>query len=198
VECADYDEAERIAKEHGARGDAVFISPYAHPDVIAGAGTVALEIIADDPNVDTIVAAVGGGGLISGIALAAGPSISVVGVEVSASTPLTASLAAGRIVPIHVGDTIADGLIGNLDPDTPTFDIIREHVRTIVVVEEDEVLDALRGAVHEERLVLEGAAAVAIAAVARRRIDLRGRRAAVVVSGANIDWLRFVSVVRPR
>ena len=198
VECADYDEAERMAKEHGARGDAVFISPYAHPDVIAGAGTVALEIIADDPNVDTIVAAVGGGGLISGIALAAGPSISVVGVEVSASTPLTASLAAGRIVPIHVGDTIADGLIGNLDPDTPTFDIIREHVRTIVVVEEDEVLDALRGAVHEERLVLEGAAAVAIAAVARRRIDLRGRRAAVVVSGANIDWLRFVSVVRPR
>lgn len=184
--CRDYDEAERKAKEHGSRGDAVFVSPYAHPDVIAGAGTVGLEILQEDPSIQTIVASVGGGGLISGIAAAA-PGTSVCGVEISASTPFTQSLAAGRIVPVDVGETVADGLTGNLDPESPTFDIVRQRVERIVVVEEDEVVTSIRKMFVEERLIVEGAAAVAIAAVQSRRIDLRGRRAAVVVSGANID-----------
>ncbi len=96
--CADYDEAERRAKEHGARGIGVFISPYAHPDVIAGAGTVALEILNELPAVDTIVASIGGGGLISGIAIASQGRCEAAGVEVEASTPFTSSLRAGKIV----------------------------------------------------------------------------------------------------
>lgn len=184
--CHDYDEAERSAREHGAGPDAIYISPYAHPDVIAGAGTVGLEIIQDDPSVELIVASVGGGGLVSGIALAA-PGVAVVGAEIAASTPFTQSLAAGRIVQIEVGETIADGLTGNLDPGSPTFDIVRERVRSIVVVQEEETVAAIRQMFLEERLIVEGAAAVAIAAVHSRRIDVRGRRTAVVVSGANID-----------
>jgi threonine dehydratase len=184
--CRDYDEAERAAREHGARGDAVYISPYAHPDVIAGAGTVGLEIVQEDAAVELIVASVGGGGLISGIALAA-PNVRVVGAEISASTPFTQSLAAGRIVPIQVGKTIADGLTGNLDPDTPTFDLVRKHVESIVVVAEEEAVECVRRMFLEERLIVEGAAAVAIAAIHARRVDVRGRRTAVVVSGANID-----------
>lgn len=184
--CSDYDESERKAREHGMGGDAVYISPYAHPDVIAGAGTVGLEILEDDPSVELIVASVGGGGLLSGIALSA-PDVAVAGAEISASTPFTQSLAAGRIVTVEVGETIADGLIGNLDPDTPTFELIRKHVESIAVVEEQETLGAIRQVFLEERLIVEGAAAVAIAAVQTRRIDVRGRRTAVVVSGANID-----------
>ena len=198
IPCRDYDEAERQAREHGTRGDAVFISPYAHPDVIAGAGTIGLEIVADDASIDTIVASVGGGGLISGLALAAGDRRTVIGVEVAASTPFTASLSAGKIVPIQVGETIADGLIGNLDPETPTFEIVRDHVREVVVVEEPEVIEALRGALFEERSIVEGAAAVALAAVQSRRIDLKGRRAAVVLSGANIDWARVTAMSTTR
>ena len=193
--CRDYDEAERKAKEHGATGEAVFISPYAHPDVIAGAGTVALEILHDDPSIDTIVASVGGGGLISGIAVAA-PGVAVWGAETTASTPFTQSLAAGRIVTVAVGSTVADGLIGNLDPDSPTFDLVRERVKGIAIAQEEETLAAMRGMFLEERLIVEGAAAVAIAAVQSSRIDLRGRRAAIVVSGANIDaalWTRVLA-----
>ena len=194
--CADYDEAERKAKEHGANGTALFISPYAHPDVIAGAGTVALEILDDEPIIDTIVASMGGGGLISGIAIAADGHARIAGAEVEASTPFTHGLAAGRIVPIDVGDTIADGLSGNLDPDSPTFTLVRDLVQQVEVVSEQATIDAIRFIVAEERLIVEGAAAVAVAAVLSGRIDVRGQRAAIVLSGANIDTSKLTQIVR--
>ena len=106
----------------------VYISPYSHPDVIAGAGTIGLELLEDLPSIDTVVVPVGGGGLISGIGIAVkalSPSTRVIGVEVAASCPFTKSLAAGRLVTIDVGPSLADGLTGNLDPDTITFDIVR-------------------------------------------------------------------------
>lgn len=188
--CADYDEAERRAKAHGAAGDALFISPYSHPDVVAGAGTVALDVLDERHEIDTFVVPIGGGGLISGVAIAAKSErerCMVVGVEVEASSPFTKSLAAGRIVEIEVGDTLADGLAGNMDPDTITFDIVRRHVDRIVVVGERELKDAIAGIVREERLIAEAAAATGVAAVRSGRVDLRGRTIAVVLSGANID-----------
>jgi threonine dehydratase len=188
--CDDYDQAERLAKEHGARGDALFISPYSHPDVIAGAGTVGLEILEDWPDVDCVVVPIGGGGLVSGVALACrglSDAASVVGVEVEASSPFTQSLAAGRIVDISVRPTLADGLAGNMDPDTITFDVVRRLVTKIVLVSESDLMLAVAGVVKEERLVVEGAGATGVAAVLRGRIDLRDRRVAIVVSGGNID-----------
>jgi threonine dehydratase len=189
--CRDYDEAERRAKEHAAGGLGVFISPYAHRDVIAGAGTVALEILEDLPDVRTIVAAIGGGGLISGIAIAAAGRAESAGVEVEASSPFTTSLKAGRITPIEVGDTLADGLSGNLDPESPTFEIVRERVRRIAVVTEAELRAAIQGVAEHERLIIEGAAGAAVAAVATGKHDLQGHRVAVVLSGANIDLATF-------
>jgi threonine dehydratase len=186
--CRDYDEAERRAKQHG---DGIYISPYAHPDVIAGAGTVALEILEDLPEVDTIVAAIGGGGLISGIAIATLDCAEAAGVEVQASTPFTTSLAAGRITQIEVGETLADGLSGNLDPDTPTFAIVARLVKRIAVVSEEDLLAAVRGTARHERLIIEGAAAAAVAAVASRRLDVVGRKTVVVLSGANIDLAKW-------
>lgn len=189
--CRDYDEAERRAKEHGARGLGTFVSPYAHPDVIAGAGTVGLEIREEMPGIETIVASIGGGGLISGIAIATGRSVETAGVEVEASTPFTTSLRAGRITDIEVGETLADGLSGNLDPDSPTFDIVRERVQRIAVVSEEELKAAMRGVAHHERLIIEGAAAVAVAGVLSGKLPVRGRRTAIVLSGANIDLPRW-------
>jgi len=186
--CRNYDEAERRAKEHGATGDALFISPYSHPDVIAGAGTIALEIIDEQTDIDTFIVPIGGGGLISGVGIAVQTiGAMVVGVEVAASNPFTRSLAAGRIVEIDVGPTLADGLAGNMDPETITFDLVRRYVRRIVVVSEDELGAAIGAIVREERLVAEGAAATGVAAVLSGNLDLRGRRVAVILSGANID-----------
>jgi threonine dehydratase len=196
---ADYDEAERQAKAHAARGDGLFISPYSHPDVIAGAGTIALELLDDLPGLDVIVVPVGGGGLISGIGIAVksrSPSTRVVGVEVVASCPFTRSLAAGRLVKIAVGPSLADGLTGNLDPDTITFDIVREVVDQFVVVEEPGLRRALAGILTQEHLIVEGAAAAGVAAIAGEKLDLGGRRVAVVLTGANIDARNLVDILQ--
>jgi threonine dehydratase len=198
VRCRDYDEAERLAKEHALREGAVFISPYNHADVIAGAGTIGLEILDEWPDVDLIVVPIGGGGLISGIALAvkeASPRTEVAGVEVEASCPFTRGLEAGKIVQIDVLPTLADGLAGNLDPDTMTFDIVRREVSHIAVVNEDHVRDAIAGVVQNERLVAEGAGAVGVAALLSARLDVRGKRVAVVLSGANIDQGTLSAIV---
>jgi threonine dehydratase len=185
--CSDYDEAEHRAKEAGRRNGAVFISAYSHPDVIAGAGTVALEILEDRPDVNRIVVPVGGGGLVSGTALVCDGRTDVWGVEVEASSPFAHGLAAGKIVQIEVRPTIADGLAGNLDPDTITFDLVRRLVRGLAVVCEAEVRAAVASLVLEERLVVEGAGAAGIAAVIDGRLEARGETIAVVVSGGNID-----------
>jgi threonine dehydratase len=190
--CKDYDEAEIRAKAHGATGEALFISPYSHPDVIAGAGTVGVEILEDQPGIDTFVVPIGGGGLISGIATAVraddpGARRQVVGVEVEASSALSHSIAAGRIVPIDAGPTIADGLGGNLDPESTTFDIIRRLVSRIVLVSEARLKEAIAGIAREERIIVEGAGAAATAAVLDGAAA-GARRVAVILSGANIDF----------
>ena len=109
------------------------------------------------------------------------------GVEVAASNPFTRGLEAGRIVTIDVQPTLADGLAGNLDPDTVTFDIVRQHVARIAVVDEPELRSAVSGIVHHEQLIAEGAGAVGVAAILAKALDVKGRRVAVVVSGGNID-----------
>jgi threonine dehydratase len=188
--CPNYDEAERAAKEHAARGNALYISPYNHPDVIAGAGTVGLEILEEWPEVDAIVVPIGGGGLISGIAIAAHEAssvLSVFGVEAEASCPFTTGIAAGRIVEIPVQPTLADGLAGNLDPETVTFDIVRRLVARIATVSEGQLQAAIAGVAVHERLIAEGAGAAGVAGVLAGRLDVRDRRVAVVLSGANID-----------
>ena len=163
---------------------------FRSPDVIAGAGTVGLEILDEWPDVDAVVVPIGGGGLISGIALAVrgiSTKASVLGVEVEASCPFTRGIAAGRIVTIDVQPTLADGLAGNLDPDTLTFDIVQREVDQIALVSEAQLRDAIAGVVTNEELITEGAGAVGVAAILAGRFDLHGKRVAIVLSGANID-----------
>lgn len=185
-----YDSAERdailFAREHGIP----YVSPYNDPDVIAGAGTAGLEVIEDLPQVDLFVVPVGGGGLVSGVALAAEAGAArprVIGVEAAASPVFTSALAAGRLVEVDVGPTLADGLAGNAEPGSITFDLIRDLGVDVQRVGEDQIAAAMRGLLAHEAQQVEGAAAVGVAALLAAMIDVSGRRVAVIVSGGNVD-----------
>lgn len=191
-----YDRAETAARAFALETGWPYISPYNHHDVIAGAGTIGFELFEAEPRTATIVVPVGGGGLISGVAIAAkaiSPRVRVVGVEVAASCAVLTSLRAGRITSIDPQPTLADGLAGNLEPEAITFEIVRRLVDEIVTVTERELAHGVRGLLAEERLVAEGAGAAAVAAVLAGKVRPSGALAAIV-SGANIDVDRLLAV----
>jgi threonine dehydratase len=194
----DYDEAERHAKAFAADTGAEFISAYSDPDVIAGAATIAVEVIEDAPDTDTLLVPIGGGGLVSGVAFAAkalAPRCDVIGVEVEASCAFQTSVRAGRLVEIVPGDTLADGLGGNPDPETITFGFIQQFVDRIVTVSEADLSAAIVGLVESEHLIAEGAGAAATGALVGRRAEVAGRTVVVIVSGANIDRTRLAPLL---
>lgn len=194
----DYDDAERQAKAYAATSDAAFISPYNDADVIAGAGTVALEIVEELSSIDTIVIPIGGGGLISGmasVAKAVAPACTTIGVEVEASCAFQVSIRTGHLVEIVPGPTLADGLGGNPDPETITFELIQRLVDQIVTVSEPDLAAAIVGLVDHEHLVAEGAGAAATAALIGKRVAVAGKRVVVVVSGGNIDRARLAALL---
>jgi threonine dehydratase len=196
-ETASYDEAEAAAKACARDTGLPFISPYNHPDVIAGAGTIALEIFESLPQVRTIVVPIGGAGLISGVAIAArslAPGTRIVGVEAEASTAFSQSVRNGRITTIEPGPTLADGLGGNMDPETVTFEIVRQHVDEIVTVTERELAEGLRRLAGEDHVVAEGAGAAAPAAVLAGKVRGPGH-AVALVTGSNIDLERLRAVL---
>jgi len=198
AEARDYDEAEKQAKEFASKDGGTFISPYNDDDVIAGAATVATEMFEEVPEIETLVVPIGGGGLISGVAVAAtavAPACEIVGIEVAASNAFQVSVRAGRLVEIVPGETIADGLGGNPDPETVTFGYIKELVDRIDTVTEEELSAAIAGLVEHEHLVAEGAGAAAVAALIGGRAGLRGGRIAAIVSGSNIDRTRLTSIL---
>jgi threonine dehydratase len=194
----DYDDAERQALAFAKETGAEFISPYNDADVIAGAATVAVEMFEDAPDLDALVVPIGGGGLISGIAVVAksiAASCEVVGVEAEVSCAFQTSVRAGRIVTIVPGATLADGLGGNPDPETITFGFIQRLVDRFVTVSESDLASAVVGLVEAEHLIAEGAGAAATAAILGRRLDVRGRRVGVVVTGSNIDRARLAALL---
>ena len=194
----DYEDAERTAKRFAAETGGHFISAYSHPDLLAAIGTIAVEILEDLPDLARVLVPVGGGGLVAGLAAALKadrPGVEVVGVEVEASQPFTASLAAGRIVEVQVGPTLADGLAGNMDPDNIAFPIVQRLVDRVVRVGEADLASAMRGLVQHEHLIAEGAGAVGLAALLAGAVDAREGRTVVIVSGANIDLEVLAGVI---
>jgi threonine dehydratase len=197
IECGEtYDEAERAARRLESESGAIFVSPYNDADVIAGQGTVALEILEDAPDVEAIVVPVGGGGLIAGVAIAAKalrPHVKIYGVEPTTTATMSAALAAGRIVEIVEAETIADGLAGNIEPGSMTFPIARDLIDGMIVVNEAAIRRALAAVAREDHLMIEGSAAVSIAALGDAR--LQGRRVAALVTGRNITLDLFARIV---
>jgi threonine dehydratase len=189
-----YDDAERHALELAAeRGR--YVSPYNDPAVIAGQATLALELLRQVELPFTLVCPIGGGGLVSGAGLALdGHGVRIVGVESSESCALSASLAAGRIVEIEVGPTIADGLGGNLEPGSVTFELARRFVDEIVTVSDPELEDAMRFLASEHGVVAEAAGAAGVAALTTGRVRAGGRVVAVV-TGRNVDPALFARIL---
>lgn len=188
-----YEESERLALEHAVATGAVYVSPYNDDDVIAGAGTTAVEILEHWPDVEVVIAPVGGGGLISGVAVAAKgmkPTAQVIGAEAEASPAFTSARRAGRLVTVDVHPTIADGLAGNAEADTRTWPYVRDLVDQVVAVPESELRAGVRNLLAQEHLVAEGAGVAGVAALAAG-LAPRGRRTAIIVSGSNIDLARL-------
>ncbi|MCB2205644.1 pyridoxal-phosphate dependent enzyme [bacterium] len=171
-----------------ARTGAVFVHPYDDWRIITGQATAAKEMLENRPDVDLILAPVGGGGLLSGTALAAhyfSSTAEVIAAEPEGADDAMRSFRAGHIVPSVQPDTIADGLLTSLGK--RNFAVIRQHVRDIVSVDDDAIRQAMRLVWERMKLIIEPSAAVPLAAVLEGRIDVRGRVVGIILSGGNVD-----------
>ena len=178
-----------VAREIAEKNGAAVIPPFDDDRIIAGAGTVGLEIIEEWPHVENVVVPLGGGGLLSGVALAITsikPSVAVYGVEPRAGNDGEQSFRSGRIVSIEPPKTIADGA-RTLAIGMRNFAVIRERVKNVVSVDDDVLLDALKFAMYRTKLVIEPTGALGIAALMAKTIAVSGPTA-VVVSGGNLDF----------
>ena len=177
--------AEELTKEHGY----TFVHPFNDPEVIAGQGTIALEIIEQMPDVDAIVAPIGGGGLISGLAVAAksvNPKIKVIGVQTANMPSMKNSIDHGKILTCNGKATLADG-IAVKTPGDLTYDICSRYLDDIVIVDETEIAGAILWLLERCKAVSEGAGAVPVAALMNGKISgLHGKKVAALISGGNI------------
>jgi len=182
---ANYDDAEDAAMVHAARVGAMFVHAFSDDAVVAGQGTVGLEILEDLPAVRTIVVPVGGGGLIAGIATVAKPAGKrVIGVQSERTPNLHAALAAGRLVDCPIVPTLADGLAGRTDE--RSLSRCQRLVDSVHLVAEASIGPAIHDLFHRHGVVAEGAGAVGVAALLERSIPMEGP-VAVVISGRNLD-----------
>ncbi len=178
-------EAERLTKEHGY----TFAHPFNDEYVMAGQGTIGLEILEQLPEVDQVVCPIGGGGLISGIAVAIKslkPSCKVIGVQSAKVASMYESHKAGKVTTVADGNTIADG-IHVLTPGTKTFEICEKYVDEIVTVTEDEIAAAILALLEGQKTVAEGAGATPVAACMFGKVDTNDKKTVCVVSGGNVD-----------
>lgn len=193
----DYDEAERYAKEMLGSGSYLFLSPYNDPDIIEATATIGLEILEDEPDTDVIIVPVGGGGLISGISFIAKnlkKEIKVYGVQSEASPAMYESFKKGRIVKVSLAPSIAEGLYGNIEESSITFDFVKKYVDDILLVSEREIKEAIRELYFSEGILAEGAAAITLAALKRYGELFENKKVCLVISGGNIDPEHFIEV----
>jgi len=187
-----YDEAEKKAKQLAAQEGRLYISPYNDEHIVAGHGTVGLEILKELPKVDVVIVPVGGGGLIGGIAIAVKtqkPTVEVIGVQSAASPVMYESLKAGKIVPPHRHEryTIADGLVGALEKGSITFNIAQQYVDYVTLVREESIRQAVYLLWKNEKQVVEGSGAAGVGFLMENKDAFAGKTVAVVISGGNID-----------
>lgn len=180
-----YAKAIELQHEHGY----TFVHPFDDPLVIAGQGTIGLEIIREMPDVDAVVVPIGGGGLISGVAFALKtlkPDIEVYGVQAEGAPSMEESIEKDERIRLNSVSTIADG-IAVKEPGVNTFDMVKKYVDKIVTVSDDEIAAAILYLIEKQKLVSEGAGAVPMAAVLFDKLPVRGKKVVCMVSGGNID-----------
>lgn len=180
-----YQRALQLQKEHGY----TFIHPFDDPDVIAGQGTIALELAEQIPDMDAVIVPIGGGGLISGVAYtikSLNPNVKVYGVQSSGAPSMLNSIHDAHIEKLDSVFTIADG-IAVKQPGELTYDICSKYIDEIVTVTDDEISAAILALMEQHKLVTEGAGAVSVAAAMFDKVDIKGKKAVCILSGGNID-----------
>ena len=180
-----YAKAVELQKEHGY----TFVHPFNDPLVIAGQGTIGLEIVEEMPDVDAVVVPIGGGGLIAGVAFAVktlNPNAKVYGVQAEGAPSMVKSLKDNERVHLDSVSTIADG-IAVKEPGDLTYELCKEYVDEVVTVNDDEIAAAILKLIEQQKLVAEGAGAVSVAAVMFNKLPIKGKKVVCVVSGGNID-----------
>lgn len=194
---ANYDEAYERAVEESRSHGFTFIHAFDDDAVIAGQGTVGLEILDQHPDIEAIVSPIGGGGLIGGIACAvkeAKPSVKVFGVQPARIPSMKAAVASGKPVTLASAKTIADGIAVRRAGER-TLPLVQKYVDDIVTVEEEEIANAILLLLEREKTLAEGAGAAAIAAVVNRKLLLQGKKVAVLVCGGNIDVTLLARII---
>ncbi len=193
-----YDDAYNKALELRDEKGYTFIHPFDDEDVIAGQGTIGLELLDQLPEMDAVVVPVGGGGLISGVAFAIkqlNPNIKVYGVQAAGAPSMVNSVKDGKIERLDKVSTLADG-IAVKEPGEHTFELCSKYVDEIVTVTEDEISCAILSLIEQQKLIAEGAGAVSVAAVMFNRIPIKGKKVVCLVSGGNIDVTILNRVIR--
>jgi len=195
-----YDEAMAYATRLQEQGGLTWVDPFDDPYVIAGQGTIALEILDDMPDIDTVVVPLSGGGLISGIALAmksVAPDIRVIGISMDRAPVMYHSLRAGAPIEMTEEHTIADALAGGIYLNNQfTFRLVQRYVDETYLVTEDEIADGMAFAMNQHHLVVEGGGAVGIAALLHRKFSLTGQNVVIVISGSNVDSLLLAQIIQ--
>jgi threonine dehydratase len=184
----NFDEAYTRAREIEGASRLVFVHPFDDPRVIAGQGTIGLELLAQVPDLDAVLVPVGGGGLIGGIGVAiksTRPEVAVIGVQSQEIAAMRSALTAGARVSVPAATTIADGIAVRRVGEEP-FELARRYVDQVVTVTEEEIANAILLLLEIEKTVVEGAGAVPLAALANRRVALADRTVALVLSGGNL------------
>lgn len=196
-----YDRAEEdrdlVARQIQQERGATLVPPYNDAHVIAGAGTTALELLKEVPDLDFIFVPTGGAGLLSGTAVAAhaiNPATRVYGVEPEDGNDVQQSLAAGMIVRIPVPKTIADGMMTQ-SPGEITFNLAKRYARGVVTVSDEEIKEAMRFAFERMKLVMEPSGASSLAALLSERVEHKGKRVGIIVSGGNVDPKMFAQII---
>lgn len=192
-----YDEAYEKAIEIQEATGATFVHPFNDPYVIAGQGTIGLEIMQEQPDLDVVLVPIGGGGIASGIALAVkmiNPNIKVIGVQTKNAPSMYESLKCGHVEATPVNKTIADGIAVG-EPGDLTFSIIKDYVDEIITVSETEISQAFLLLLENCNLVCEGAGAVSVAAIMSRKLDLKNKKVGAILSGGNIDINLIESII---
>ncbi len=192
-----YDDAYKKALELKEKEGYTFVHPFDDENVIAGQGTIALEVLNELDDVDAIVVPVGGGGLISGIAYTVKqirPSVKVYGVQVAGAPSMYNSIKDGEIECLQSVSTIADG-IAVKQPGENTYKFVKEYVDEIALVSDDEVASAILTLIEKQKMIAEGAGAAAVAAVMFNKFNLKGKKVVAIVSGGNIDVTSLSRVI---
>ncbi|HET7626898.1 MAG TPA: hydroxyectoine utilization dehydratase EutB [Bacillales bacterium] len=193
------DDAGRRARELRDHEGLTVIEPFDDPHVIAGQGTIGLELLEEAPDIDTVFVPLSGGGLISGIALsvkANNPNVRIVGLSMERGAVMHESLKAGRPVEIAEVETLADSLLGGIGRDNRyTFAMVKQYVDETYLVSEAAIADGMKFLMKRHRIVAEGAAAIGVGALLHQTVPATGKHAAVIVSGKNVDPAAYFKVV---